>query len=99
MTINGKPHDLASIDATVRLGITEIWEIASVGIAHPFHIHGASFRVMSINGQSPPAYLMGWKDVVLVEGNAERSKQASHARRMSRMAAMVPEVERRQPVQ
>jgi blue copper oxidase len=66
MTINGKPHDLARIDATVRLGTTEIWEIVSVGMAHPFHIHGASFRVLSINGQSPPAYLMGWKDVVLV---------------------------------
>jgi blue copper oxidase len=71
MTINGKPHDLARIDATVRLGTTEIWEIVSVGMAHPFHIHGASFRVLSINGQSPPAYLMGWKDVVLVEGTAE----------------------------
>ena len=71
MTINGKSHDLARIDASVRLGTTEIWEIVSVGMAHPFHIHGASFRVLSINGQSPPAYLMGWKDVVLVEGNAE----------------------------
>jgi blue copper oxidase len=50
MTINGKSHDLARIDAAVRLGTTEIWEIASVGMAHPFHIHGASFRVLSING-------------------------------------------------
>ena len=71
MTINGKSHDLARIDATVQLGTTEIWEILSVGMAHPFHIHGASFRVLSINGQSPPAHLTGWKDVVLVEGNAE----------------------------
>lgn len=71
MTINGKSHDMARVDATVRLGTTEIWEIVSVGMAHPFHIHGASFRVLSIGGQSPPAYLMGWKDVVLVEGNAE----------------------------
>jgi blue copper oxidase len=71
MTINGKSHDLARIDAAVRLGTSEIWEIVSVGMAHPFHIHGASFRVLSINEQSPPAYLIGWKDVVLVEGNAE----------------------------
>jgi FtsP/CotA-like multicopper oxidase with cupredoxin domain len=55
----------------LRLGTTEIWEIASVGMADPFHIHGASFRVLSINGQSPPAYVTGWKDVVLVEGDAE----------------------------
>ena len=46
MTINGKSHDLARIDASVRLGTTEIWEIVSVGMAHPFHIHGASFRVL-----------------------------------------------------
>jgi blue copper oxidase len=71
MTINGKSHDLARIDAIVRLGTTEIWEIVSVGMAHPFHVHGASFRILSINGQSPPAYATGWKDVVLVEGNAE----------------------------
>jgi len=71
MTINGKSHDLERIDATVQLGTTEIWEIVSIGMAHPFHIHGASFRVLSINGESPPAHLMGWKDVVLVEGNAE----------------------------
>jgi len=64
-------HDLARIYFIVGLGTTEIWEIVSVGMAHPFHIHGASFRVLSINGQSPPAYLMGWKDVVLVERNAE----------------------------
>jgi FtsP/CotA-like multicopper oxidase with cupredoxin domain len=71
ITINGKSHDLPRIDAAVRLGTTEIWEIASVGMAHPFHVHGASFRVLLINGQSPPAYLTGWKDVVLVEGSAE----------------------------
>jgi blue copper oxidase len=71
MTINGKSHGLARIDATVRLGTTEVREIVSVGMAHSFHIHGASFRVLSINGQAPPTHLAGWKDVVLVEGNAE----------------------------
>ena len=55
----------------MRLGTTEIWDIVSVGMAHPFHIHGASFRVLSVNGESPPPYLMGSKDVVLVEGNVE----------------------------
>jgi len=71
MTINGKPHDLGRIDAAVKLGTTEVWEIVSVSMAHPFHIHGASFRVLSINGQPPLAHMTGWKDVVLVEGNAE----------------------------
>jgi FtsP/CotA-like multicopper oxidase with cupredoxin domain len=71
MTINGKSHDLARIDATVKLGTTEVWEIVSERMAHSFHTHGASFRVLSINDQAPPAHLMGWKDVVLVEDHAE----------------------------
>jgi FtsP/CotA-like multicopper oxidase with cupredoxin domain len=54
-----------------RLGTTEIWEIVSVGMAHPFHIHGANFRIMTIDGGSPPAHLAGWKDVALVEDKAE----------------------------
>ena len=40
-------------------------------MAHPFHIHGALFRILSIGGTSPPAHLAGWKDVVLVEDSAE----------------------------
>jgi len=37
----------------------------------PFHLHGASFRILSLSGVSPPAHLAGWKDVVLVEDEAE----------------------------
>ena len=40
-------------------------------MAHPFHIHGASFRILSIGEAPPPAHLTGWKDVVLVEEKAE----------------------------
>ena len=71
MCINGKPHDLARIDEEVKVGTTEIWEVFSIGMAHPFHIHGASFRVLSIGGARPPAHLAGWKDVVLIEEKAE----------------------------
>jgi blue copper oxidase len=39
-------------------------------MAHPFHIHGALFRVFSIAG-APPPHLTGWKDVILVEDKAE----------------------------
>ena len=69
--INGKTHDLARIDVETKLGTTEIWEIVSLGMAHPFHTHGASFRVLSIEGAPPAVHLMGWKDVVLVEDKAE----------------------------
>jgi FtsP/CotA-like multicopper oxidase with cupredoxin domain len=69
--INGKPFDIGRIDVETRLGTTEIWEIVSVGMAHPFHVHGAMFRVLSIEGAPPPAHLAGWKDTVLVEDKAE----------------------------
>jgi cuproxidase len=69
--INGKPYDMGRIDVETALGTTEIWEIVSIGMAHPFHVHGASFRVLSIEGAPPPAHLTGWKDTVLVEDKAE----------------------------
>jgi FtsP/CotA-like multicopper oxidase with cupredoxin domain len=70
-SINGKSHDLARIDLETELGTLEIWGIKSIGMAHSFHVHGASFRVLSLGGASPPAHLAGWKDVVLVEDTAE----------------------------
>ncbi len=71
MCINGKTHDLNRIDVETVLGTTEVWKIVSRGMAHPFHVHGASFRVLSLSGAQPPAHLAGWKDVLLVEDEAE----------------------------
>jgi blue copper oxidase len=71
MCINGKTHDMARIDVETELGTLEMWEIVSRGMAHPFHMHGASFRILSLGGAPPPAHLAGWKDVVLVEDGAE----------------------------
>jgi blue copper oxidase len=71
LCINGKTHDMARIDVETRLGTLEVWEIVSIGMAHPFHVHGASFRILSLEGAPPPAHLAGWKDVVLVEDKAE----------------------------
>jgi blue copper oxidase len=69
--INGKPFDMARIDIETKLGTAEVWEITSIGMAHPFHVHGALFRVLSIEGAPPPAHLAGWKDTLLVEDKAE----------------------------
>jgi cuproxidase len=69
--INGKAFDPTRIDVETKLGTSEIWEITSIGMAHPFHIHGALFRILSIEGQPPSAHLTGWKDTVLVEDKAE----------------------------
>jgi FtsP/CotA-like multicopper oxidase with cupredoxin domain len=69
--INGRPFDIDRIDTETKLGTTEIWDIVSVGMAHPFHVHGAQFRILSIEGAPPPSHLAGWKDTVLVEDKAE----------------------------
>ena len=65
--INGKRMDMAIIDEQIRLGDTEVWEITNPNSqAHPFHVHGDSFQILSRDGSSPPAHELGWKDVVLV---------------------------------
>ena len=69
--INGKPFDLGRIDVETQLGTTEVWEVASIGMAHPFHVHGALFRILSIEGAPPQPHLTGWKDTALVEDKAE----------------------------
>jgi FtsP/CotA-like multicopper oxidase with cupredoxin domain len=69
--INGRTHDPKRIDAETKLGTSEIWQVTSVGMAHPFHVHGALFRILSLDDKPPPDQLTGWKDVVLVEDKAE----------------------------
>ncbi len=46
-------------------------ELTSREMAHPFHIHGASFRILSHERQKPPAHQTGWKDTALIDGKAE----------------------------
>lgn len=38
----------------------------SSGQPHTFHIHGATFHVLAVNGEEPPPHLRGPKDTVLV---------------------------------
>jgi len=71
MGINGKTMSMDRIDVQARRGETEVWRIISNQMAHPFHIHGTSFQVLSLNGQSQPFDKLGLKDVVLVDGEAE----------------------------
>jgi FtsP/CotA-like multicopper oxidase with cupredoxin domain len=71
MGINGRPFAMGRVDVTAKLGTAEIWEIVSAAMAHPFHVHGASFRILANNGRKPAAEQSGWKDVVLVEQQAE----------------------------
>ena len=58
--INGKPFDMKRIDLEAKLGTSEVWEITSIGMAHPFHIHGALFRILSI-GRGAAGTPCWWK--------------------------------------
>lgn len=69
--INGRPFDMERVDFEVALGSVERWHIRSTMVAHPFHVHGVRFRVISDNGEPPRPENVGWKDTVLVPDEAE----------------------------
>ena len=71
LAINGQSFDMERIDADIALGSQEVWEIAAGSMAHPFHVHGVQFRIISLDGAPPPPHLQGWKDTVLVARFAE----------------------------
>lgn len=71
LTINGKSFAMDRIDEKVKAGATEVWEIVSPDMAHPFHVHGAHFRVLTEDGGKPKTWNRGLKDTVLVENSAE----------------------------
>jgi len=61
--------NMNTINHTIPLDQTEIWELKSTSVfAHPFHIHDVEFKILTINGATPPTQQQGWKDVILVEG-------------------------------
>lgn len=65
--INGRAMDPGRIDAIVRRGDVEIWEVTTPDVlAHNFHVHDVQFRVLDIDGVPPPPPLTGWKDTVPV---------------------------------
>ncbi|MEO0485206.1 MAG: multicopper oxidase domain-containing protein [Pseudomonadota bacterium] len=66
MHINGRPMDMTRIDHQTRKGDTEFWRITVDDMRHPFHVHGCSFRILSMDGGEAPAYAQGWKDMVHV---------------------------------
>lgn len=69
--INGRAFDMARVDQRVRLGDTEIWEVSSDRMAHPFHIHGVHFEVLRRGGRPPLARDLGLRDTVLVQEPVE----------------------------
>lgn len=69
--INGRPFDTNRVDERVRLGDTEIWEVSGEMMAHPFHVHGVQFEVLSRGGRPPSARDQGLRDTVLVQDPVE----------------------------
>ncbi|MEE1132817.1 MAG: multicopper oxidase domain-containing protein [Caryophanon sp.] len=70
--LNGQTYDEERIDLRQQRGVTEVWEIENIineegAMAHPFHIHGTQFHVVSVNGEAPDASLQGLKDTVTVQ--------------------------------
>jgi FtsP/CotA-like multicopper oxidase with cupredoxin domain len=65
LQINGKTMDVSRIDEVVPAGATEIWEIERGDEwVHVFHVHGATFQLLDVNGKKPPSYARGPKDTV-----------------------------------
>jgi FtsP/CotA-like multicopper oxidase with cupredoxin domain len=71
MGINGQTYDMDRIDFDPKLGTTEIWEVTPNMMAHPFHVHGVTFRVLSIGGEAPAPHLAGGKDTILLDAPGE----------------------------
>jgi len=68
--INNKKMNLNRIDEEVSLGVTELWRIKNPQRhAHPFHIHGCSFKILTRNGKAPYSNELGLKDTVLLYSN------------------------------
>jgi len=65
--INDKEMDVSRIDEVVPAGALEIWQVESSGSPHTFHVHGATFHVLAVDGQALPAHLRGPKDTVRVD--------------------------------
>lgn len=65
--LNGATMDPARIDRVVRTGSVELWEIVNgQSIPHNFHVHGASFHVLDVDGAPPARELRAEKDTVYV---------------------------------
>ncbi|MCI2810690.1 multicopper oxidase family protein [Eoetvoesiella caeni] len=69
--INGRTFDMGRVDEQVRLGDIEVWEVSGDMMAHPFHIHGVHFEVLSRNGSAPGIRDQGLRDTVVAQGPVE----------------------------
>lgn len=69
--INGRPFDMRRVNERVNLGATEIWQVSGEMMAHPIHIHGVHFEVLSRAGRTPQLLDQGLRDTILVQEPVE----------------------------
>ncbi len=62
--INGQEMDMTRIDLVIPTGALEVWNVRTNGQPHTFHVHGATYWVLEVEGEEPPAHLRGPKDTV-----------------------------------
>jgi FtsP/CotA-like multicopper oxidase with cupredoxin domain len=64
---NNKTFDMDRVDAAVKVGTVEEWELVNVdpdGMEHSFHLHTNPFQVISRNGKPEP--YQAWEDTLRV---------------------------------
>ena len=71
MSINGQSFETNRIDFKIKKGSVERWHLETSMLAHPFHIHGLQFQIISENGGTPRIENRGWKDTILIANEAE----------------------------
>ncbi len=64
--INGEEMDMSRVDEMIPAGALEVWNVRTDGQPHNFHIHGATYWVLEVDGDDSPAHLRGPKDTVFV---------------------------------
>jgi FtsP/CotA-like multicopper oxidase with cupredoxin domain len=66
--INGRPFDPNRVDARVKLGSVETWELMNTTtVTHIAHVHGFPFAVLSRNGNPPAPSESGLEDTVRLD--------------------------------
>jgi FtsP/CotA-like multicopper oxidase with cupredoxin domain len=65
--INGRGYLSSRVDFTAAPDTVEVWTLRNGSDnPHVFHVHGVSFTVLDYDGRSPPAWLRGRKDSLLL---------------------------------
>lgn len=86
--INGRTFDPTRVDLTMVAGRVELWDIVNhTAMAHPFHIHGTQFQLVSrqLGTVVTPAPYLAWIDTILVPSQQTatiKTRQALPGKRM-----------------